>query len=78
MCAGLPLVMGDVARYVRCSAVRACLFRRLPRVDEAAWAAADRWNSAIVAPCPLITVPQLLPNERVGDTAVMGPIRQRL
>ena len=32
-------------------AVRARLFRRLPRVDEMAWAAVDGWNSATVAEC---------------------------
>jgi len=40
-----------------CGAVRARLFRRQPRVDEAAWAAADGWDSATVAPCPPVTVP---------------------
>ena len=72
MCAGLPLVVGDVARYVR-----ERLFRRLPRVDEAAWAAADGWNSATVAPRQSIAALLLLPSARVGDSAVMGPSRQR-
>ena len=53
-----------------CGAVRARLFRWLPRVDEAAWAAADGWNNATVAP-------QLLLSARVGDSAVVGPIHQR-
>ena len=38
-------------------AVRAHLFRRLPRVDEAAWAAANGWNSATVAPRLPVTAP---------------------
>ena len=29
-----------------CGAVQARLFRRLPRVSEETWAAADGWNSA--------------------------------
>ena len=40
-----------------CGAVRARLFRRLPRVDEGAWVAADGWNNATVTPCPSITAP---------------------
>ena len=40
-----------------CGAVLARLFRRLPRVGEAAWAAADGWNSATVVPRPSVTVP---------------------
>ena len=60
-----------------CGAVRARLFRRQPRADEAVWAAADGWDSATVAPHPPVTVPHLLPRARVGDSAVMGPIRRR-
>ena len=60
-----------------CGAVRARLFRRQPRADEAAWAAADGWDSATVTPCPSVTVPQLLLCARVGDSAVVGPSRQR-
>src|SRR6185437_6845222 len=60
-----------------CGAVRARLFRRQPRVDEAAWAAADGWDSATVAPRPPVTVPQLLLRARVGDYAVVGPSCQR-
>ena len=58
-------------------AVRARLFRRQPRVDEAVWAAAGGWDSATVAPRPPVTVSQLMLRVRVGDTAVMGPSRQR-
>ena len=43
-----------------CGAVRAHLFRRQPRADESTWAAADGWDSAIVAPRPPVTVPRLL------------------
>ena len=60
-----------------CGAVRARLFRQQPRADEAAWAAADGWDSATVAPCPPITVPQLLLRACVGDSAVVGPNRWR-
>ena len=59
-----------------CGAVWARLFKRQPRADEAAWAAADGWDSATVAPCPPVTVPQLLMCVRVGDSAVVGPGRQ--
>ena len=41
-----------------CGAVRARLFRRQPRADEAAWAAADGWDSATVAPRPPVTAPR--------------------
>jgi len=41
-------------RVARCGAR---LFRRLPRVGEEAWAAADGWNSATVAPRPSATAP---------------------
>jgi len=60
-----------------CGAVRARLFGRQPRADEAAWAVADGWDSATVAPCPPVTVPQLLLRARVGDSVVVGPSRQR-
>ena len=60
-----------------CGVARARLFRRQPRVDEAAWMAADGWDSATVVPCSPVTVPQLLLRARVGDSAVMGPIRQQ-
>src|SRR6185437_12273201 len=53
-----------------------CGAMRQPRVDEAAWAAADGWDSATVAPCPPVTVPHLLLCVRVGDSAVAGPSRQ--
>src|SRR6185437_5676614 len=43
----------------------------------AAWAAADGWDSAIVAPRPPVTVSQLLLRARVRDPAVVGPSRQR-
>ena len=59
-----------------CGAVWARLFRRQPRADEAAWAAADGWDSATVRPRPPVTVPQLLLRLRVGDFAVVGPGRQ--
>ena len=42
-----------------CGAVGARLFRRQPRVDEAAWVAADGSDSATVAPHPPVTAPQL-------------------
>ena len=58
-------------------AVQARLFRQLPRADEAAWAAADGWDSTTVAPRPPITVSQLLLRARVGDSAAAGPSRQR-
>ena len=58
-------------------AVRARPFRRQPRADEAAWAAADGWDSATVAPRPPVTVPRLLLRARVGDSAAVGPIHQR-
>ena len=57
-------------RAVQCGAR---LFRRQPQVDEAAWAAADGWDSATVAPCPPVTMPQLLWRARMGDSAVVGP-----
>ena len=60
-----------------CGAVRARLFRRQPRANEAARAAADRWDSATVVPYPPITVPQLLLCARVGDSVVVGPSRQQ-
>src|SRR6185369_9518743 len=60
-----------------CGAARARLFRRQPRVDATAWAAADGWDSATVAPGPPVTVPQLLLRARVGDSAVVGPSCQR-
>ena len=69
---GLPLVVGDVARFVWCGAR---LFRRQPRADEAAWAAADGWDSATVAPCPPVIMPQLLLRVCMGDSAVAGPNR---
>ena len=47
---GFPLVVGDVALYAR--AVRARLFRRLPRVGGEAWAAAGGWDDATVPPRP--------------------------
>src|SRR6185503_18214535 len=56
-----------------CGAVWARLFRRQPRADEAAWAAADGWDSTTVAPCPPVTVPHLSLRARVGDPAVVGP-----
>ena len=56
-----------------CGAVRARLFRRQPRVDESAWAVADGLDSATVASCPPVTVPQLLLRARVGDSVVVGP-----
>ena len=49
--AGLPLVVGDVARFVRCRAAR--LFRWQPRADKAAWAAAGGWDDATVPPRPV-------------------------
>ena len=61
-------------RAVQCGE---CLFRRQPRADEAAWAAADGWDSATVAPRPPVTVPQLLLRARVGDSTVVGPSHQR-
>ena len=60
-----------------CGAVWTRLFRRQPRADEAALAAADGWDGATVAPRPPVTVPQLLLRARVGDSAVVGPTRQR-
>ena len=48
-----------------CGAVQARLFRRQPRADEAAWAAADGWDSVTVAPRPPVTVPQLLLRARM-------------
>ena len=75
MRAGLPLVVGDVARFVRCGAAR--LFRRQPRADKAAWALADGWDSATVALHPPVTVPLLLLRASVGVSAVVGPSRQR-
>ena len=60
-----------------CGAVRVRLFRRQPRADEVAWAAADGWDSAIVTSCPPVTVLQLLLRARVGDSVVVGPSRQR-
>ena len=60
-----------------CGAVRARLFRRQPRADEAAWAAADGWDNATVAPRPPVIVSHLLLCARVGDSAVVGPTRQR-
>ena len=59
MRACLPLVVGDVARFVRCGVGR--LFRRQPRADEAAWASADGWDNTTVASRPPVTVPYLLP-----------------
>ena len=60
-------------RAVRCGAR---LFRRQPRADEAAWAAADGWDSATVAPRPPVTVPQLLLHARMGDSVAVGLSRQ--
>ena len=60
-----------------CGTVWARLFRRPPRADEAAWAAADGWDGTTVAPRPPVTVPHLLLRAHVGDSAVVGPIRQR-
>ena len=59
-----------------CGVVRARLFRRQPRADEAAWAAADGWDSATVVPRPPVTMPQSLLRARVGDSTVVGPSRQ--
>ena len=50
MRAGLPLVVGDVARYAR--AVWTRLFRWLPRVGGEAWAVAGGWDDATVPPRP--------------------------
>ena len=38
-----------------CGAVLVRLFRRLPWVGKEAWAVADGWNSATVAPRPSVT-----------------------
>ena len=73
MRAGLPLVVGNVARF---RAVWARLFMRRPRADEAAWAAADGWDNTTVASRPPVTVPHLSPRARVGNSAVVGPTRQ--
>ena len=73
MRAGLPLVVGERGPI---RAVWARLFRRQPRADEAAWVAADGWDGATVVPRPPVTVPYLLLRVRVGDSAVVGPIRR--
>ena len=39
---------------VRVARCEARLFKRLPQIGEEAWAAADGWNSATVAPRPLV------------------------
>ena len=75
MLVSLPLVADDVAQYTR--VVQARLFRRQPRADEAAWAAADGWDNTTVASRPPVTVPHLSLRARVGDSVVVGPSRQR-